>query len=115
MEKKYKELQSAGDNIVNSIPYKPFPSPIGAAHTQQDQHTNSFLPVHKGYLAYLVMEKLPGKRVEPDEFWARNQYRDSKWDKPRRAKFRTAMAKAAGYDSDPNSHTHFDITLRYEC
>ncbi|PQE17972.1 hypothetical protein CJF32_00008451 [Rutstroemia sp. NJR-2017a WRK4] len=96
MEDNYEKLRRTKSDIVKTIPYKPFPTPIGSAHIRQDQRTNAFLPVYDGHLAYLVMEKLPGRRIEPDEFWARDHYWDSKWDKPRRLKFRKAMGKAAG-------------------
>ncbi|PQE09066.1 hypothetical protein CJF31_00010511 [Rutstroemia sp. NJR-2017a BVV2] len=105
------------DLKTKEVPSKPFPDAIGLSKVEQEinfpvpggksiLNQKNLLPaavlrqrsliyaekdanLTTGYLAYLVIEKLPGICLEPAEFWGLN------WDKSKRDKFRRVFMESA--------------------
>ncbi|KAM3084179.1 hypothetical protein ACMFMG_001720 [Clarireedia jacksonii] len=76
-------LKHAAERSKEKMPYRPFPYALGLCVKEQGE----YLPVKGGYLVYLVMEKLPGDHISPDDFWG-------KWDKTARNRFRDAFIES---------------------
>ncbi|PQE17973.1 hypothetical protein CJF32_00008449 [Rutstroemia sp. NJR-2017a WRK4] len=80
----YEKLRLAAEEQRKHIQFKPFPSFLGLAKDKQPEDEN--FPVYKGYLIFLVMEKLPGDCISEDDYW--------EWQKKERDEFREAFEKS---------------------